>query len=196
MESPLDDDDEDERLRTGHLCSYCQGPLLYEDESFLLITEMAKFNPQFQLELVVDSFGDYMFEPCFFCFGCWENIEEELRDLTRDVPPVEDDQAILECTVCQSGIRKEEVVGTVQLGEFGYADRAPNNKLSPKFNINGNKKLVCVSCLYKANNEIVNTLWDRPVTQHSECIEGISLRCWRHGCSADSECDRNQENNS
>lgn len=178
--------DEDNRLKTGHYCSGngCQEPLLFEDEVFLLLTEYPKIEDHFHLELAVDQHGDYLYEPCFFCFSCWERAEEDLRERTVDVPPISDDYGILECSVCQSSIRLDEIMGTVQLGELQYSQRAPDEKLAPKFKVNGDKKIVCIDCLQKLNTDIVDTLWVNPVQQVTECSEGISLRCWRHGCPA------------
>lgn len=199
-EDEIEEDEEDEfdPDATNQSCSWpCGDRLPYETEVFLLTVAVCSI----QLGSVayppaLDSEGDFLYEPCFFCFSCWEDIEDEIRTRTRDTPPIADDYAVLECSICCSGIRRDEVLGVIQIGELIRSHRTPDDQVAASFKPNSSEPtdhVLCIVCLNILNTDIIDTLWTCPVMQHNECSEGSALRCWRHGCSAENNCPHVKE---
>lgn len=186
---------EDEAERSGQFCTHpCQESIKFDDEVFLLSLAYPQIiGEHFLFSDALYDDGDYLYEPCFFCVNCWEHLEEEIRTQTKDTPPVEDDYAILECSTCGSGIRANEILGTIQFGELTASRRTPNGERAAMYVAQGQKKVICIHCLNVLNNDIVDVLWTHSVVQHAECQEGCALRCWRHGCDADSTCPHIKE---
>jgi hypothetical protein len=194
---------------TGHICANCGSNIKYGEECWLIqIVQPQLFDGRALFHVIIneeDVDGDFLFEPYFFCFGCWESGYSDLKDQNEDEPPVKDEQGLspFECVCCGSDIREWEYAGTFTLGEFRISKRAPNNIRGPRFVPNCNPELLCFYDLVLLNEGFVE-MWDpetEPLTQFGECNDCIQLRCWRYGatgcsCSChkdDQEDDGEQE---
>lgn len=191
-----------EREKTGHTCSDCEGDALYLEEVFLIhIMQPQVVGGQVVFHNIIDEddpHGDFLFQPFFFCFECWENHYHELQEAVRDEPPVSDEFSAIECSCCGSGIREWEYTGVFTLGEFHVSKRAPNNFHGPKFVPNGKPETLCLYCLSIINDNYI-AMWD-DLSQEGECGDCLLIRCWRHpegcGCGChteDTETDDNEQ---
>jgi hypothetical protein len=171
-------------------CSSCEEVISYDDEIFALTVVAPLVVEEGVIYSPLMAGDDHLYEPCIFHFECWEEDREELREFSADVPPIEDDFAILECGMCGSGIRQEETMAVAVFGEVHISKRDPNGeKSSDTFTgMDLNPDVICIACLNKLDQEVVDELWDSRVAQNEECEEGTFTRCWRHGCSADGSC--------
>ena len=186
MEEALEAELAAQVYKSGHHCHGCMDAILYTDEVYLLQVVYAQVSEQ-GLELIQLP----QYEPLFLDFSCWENLEEDLYEKVEDTPPILDDYAVLECSVCSSGIRALEVMGLATYGELHCSQRVPNGILSTTFEtVDQTPTVICISCAKLANDEILE-LW-ADLRQGTECDEGVYFRCWRYGC--DSHCIVNAPN--
>jgi hypothetical protein len=190
MSDRPDDSDEIKWASTKHDCSSCDNNLAYTEEVFSLSVVYAQVTETGVVFLPLMIEDDNLYEPCMFCLDCWESDKEQLMELVEDMPPIEDDFAILECDICGSGIRQDETLGVCSFGEIHLSKRQPNGeKTSDTFQVmDTDPDIICVACLNKLDQEVVADLWDSRVAQNEECEEGTFARCWRHGCQADGTC--------
>lgn len=168
-------------------CALCGDMLKYADESFVLTVVMAVVIPEGiqYIPLMLEDGSDFLYEPYFFCFTCWESCIEDVRTEKGDMPPVEDQYSILECACCESGIRQNEVLGTASFGEVHRTKRSPDTGGYVKFEVmDPEPSTLCIECL-NALNTVVDDLWTDGVSQGGECEEGRFIRCWRYGCTYD-----------
>ena len=169
---------------SGKECTRCQEKIMLVEEVYLLWVVSAHMNGEIQILPVESDDEDFMFEPQFFCFSCWEaNLEDliqvDVEDL--DVHTVHDDRSVYECVVCDSGIRLDESFGQAVLGEIRYSKKEPNGEQTLYYHVIGMGLLpICISCLKLMNEEVIG-MWD-VVDQEGECNEGTHMRCWRTGC--------------
>lgn len=173
-------------------CAHCEEQMVYAEEAFSLNIVKTQVTAE-GLNFLPYILEDNPYKNCMFDFECWEGAEEELRELKADVPPILDDYAILECDVCECGIREDEVLGLVSHGEV---HRSPRDPTTDTFVAMDDDPLVlCISCLHSLDVDIVQDLWDYRIAEHEECEEGTFARCWRYGCSADGKCKNKTEEN-
>ena len=178
---------------TQGFCICCQERTCYSEDAFSLgvftvfISGGLTFVP---LVLEDDPYPARVFD-----MDCWESCEEELREAKENEPPIYDDFAILDCGVCESGIREGEILGVISFGEVQRSTRnADNMGPSDTFvSMDPDPLILCVACLNTLDTDIVQDLWDFRIVQHTECTEGTFTRCWRHGCSADGNCLNRRE---
>lgn len=166
---------------TEHNCASCGEALSYTEEVFLLSVVQAQLiDGRIEYYDVLDDSGDFAYIPYFFEFVCWESIEEDLKDRAKDVPPIVDNQSLLECAACESDIRAWETLGLVSFGELHSSRRTPDGP-STIFTEMGDKRHVCISCLYTIND--VGQFWENGMSEgypgYKACEEGIHARCWR-----------------
>ena len=185
------DNEEEQWPTTNYACSapFCQDPIPYaEDIMVVTICSSGITEAGLQYAPLPADDGDYLYEPCYFCSDCWAHVEEELREYTKDMPPVVDDQSAFACHVCKSGIRTGELFGVVTLGQMEMSQRCPDDTPSSKFQtMDRNPLMLCIACMNIIERDIAE-MWGGRIVQHNECEEGTFLRCWRHGCSADGNC--------
>lgn len=169
-------------------CTLCGEAIAYKEEVFVLTVVLAQMTERGVLysPLLFED-GDFLYEPHFLCFNCCEESLEELHDLLTDVPPLEDEYTIIDCSQCKSGVRAGEVIGLITHGELAVSKRSPNgvNGGSTFEVMDDDPRALCISCLNRLSNDVVDELWADRVQQYQECAEGTELRCWRNGCSAD-----------
>ena len=173
--------------KTGHICSDCADDIAYTEEVVLLqvvqaesVDGKALFYP-----VLRPHDGTFLYEPYHYCFRCWENLYEQLREDTVDEPPMIDAGAAFECLCCSSSIREGEYVGTFTIGEFHQSRRSPSGVRSMQFMHNGKPEMLCLYCLLLLNLHI--EMWEH-VTQAGECDECVLARCWRDPSSCDCGC--------
>jgi hypothetical protein len=187
----VDVDDHSRRLyyKCGELCARCGDTLIYTEEVYMLTVVRAVVSVEgIFYEAVVSDDGDYLYEPRFMSQECWEHVEEEIRESTMDEPPIEDPKAILECAVCEGGIRNGELLSLATFGEIHQSNRNPDGESNKTFDTyDSNPNIVCIPCLHVMNNDICS-IWDGQVQNGNECQQGTKARCWRYGCPGVYSC--------
>jgi hypothetical protein len=174
---------------SGQVCADCGENIRYTEEAWLVqVVQLQKVGDQLQYTPVIDETDparDFLFSPYFFCFNCWENSYEDLKDELEDQPPNEDPHSIAECTCCGSSIRAGEYTGLFMVGEFHLSRRSPNGVSGGTFQPNAAPEALCFYCLYILNDNFIE-MWDE-VSQFGECADCIFVRCWR-GASCSCGC--------
>lgn len=169
-------------MKTKQVCPNCGEDIVFTEEiSHLLIVQPHIVNEQLLLHPVLDEDGDFLYDPYFFNFTCWESVEEDLEEEIEDVPPIEDVFSRLACKYCRSGIREWEHCGAIVFGEIHVSKRAPNGERAENFVSMAEPDLICLYCLLLINEGILE-LWDAEtggVTQEGECGDCLQVRCWR-----------------
>lgn len=177
---------------TDYSCSlsFCAEPIPYAEMVVVISMYSAGITENgVQYAPLPSDDGDYLYEPCWFCEDCWEHVLEELREFTADIPPVADDQAAFNCQICDSGIRLGEIFGVAVKGQLEVSQRTPEHMATPAFQCMDTSPLIlCIACMNKIEKDIAE-MWGGRIVQLNECEEGTYLRCWRHGCSADGNCN-------
>lgn len=177
---------------TSFACAQCGEKVQYGADTTVITIATANLTQSGMryTPLVVDvaSDHDFLYEPCYLCPGCCSAIVEQLDSITRDVVPITDDtSAIISCQSCTCGIQQGEVVGKLTAGEVHRSKRFPSGYSGGSTFVDRDHDpiILCVSCINRLNEDVVDELWRDPVQQHKECREGGDIRCWRTGCSAD-----------
>jgi hypothetical protein len=165
---------------TGVKCGQCGEALTLTEEIFeLRVVQAELFRGALQHYDVLDDDGDFSYTPYFFEFMCWEQMEEGLRELAEDMPPIEEHGAILECDVCRSDILPLETLGLVRFGELHHSPKNPDGT-AILFESMGSDKHLCISCLHHVNrNGVPYWNWVEPIPDRTCCSLGIQQRCWR-----------------
>lgn len=186
-----DEQEEMSRLiyRTGIECARCGDDVHYTDEVFLISIVRPTISVEGVIyEMLQADDGDFLYEPRTMNLECWEEAVEELRERMEDIPPILDLRAVLECSICESGIRTGESVGLIQFGEVHCSQRRPEDASTNTFETyDHDPQVICLSCI-RLFNEDVNCLWEGDVQEGDECKEGTYLRCWREGCEGVHDC--------
>lgn len=173
------------------ICADCESPIGYTEEMFLVQIMQAKKVGGAVIFLPVidenDVEGGFLFDPWLYCFTCWEEHWDNLKNEAHDHPPVADPIANLtaiECACCGSGIREWEYTGTFTLGELRRSTREPNNVPGPRFTPMNKPEVICLYCLRTFNDNYVE-MWES-ISQFNECADCTHARCWRFqnpGCA-------------
>jgi hypothetical protein len=168
---------------TGHICADCGENLTYAEEAWLLqVVQLQEIGGKLQSVYIVDEQDpdkDFLFTPYFFCFSCWENHIEELKEECDGQPPVEDRGCIADCFCCGSSILEGEYSGLISLGEFELSRRAPSGVAGATFAMRHAPDVICLYCLSVLNESFIE-MWDE-LSQFGECMDCIFSRCWRAG---------------
>jgi len=190
MREQTDEDDELFRtiMKTEHNCSACDDPLCYTDEVVVIKVVAPSFeNGLFTYADAEADDGDFLYEPRFADYGCWEDAANEVGELVEDLPPIEDPAAVLLCKLCSSGILLGELMGLVTMGELHCSQRSPDIASTTIFEAQDPDPVtICIVCLRKLSDEFLD-LWDS-VGQGDECEEGATIRCWRLSCPGAAAC--------
>lgn len=187
-----DEEPEIDWSATGFFCTGCGEAVDFHEEVFVLTVVLVHQGERgLEYSPLIFEDGDFLYEPHFFCFNCRDEELEELNDLMRDIPPVLDHYAGLECDICRSGIRIGEVVAIVTHGEIRLSKRSPNgqNGGSTFECMDSHPDVLCPNCTNRLSKDVIDELWADDVKQYNECSEGTQIRCWRSGCSADIDSD-------
>jgi hypothetical protein len=185
---------------TGHICADCGEDIMYTDECVLVqVVQLQEFAGKTFHHPVIDEddiHGDFLFEPYFFCFSCWDDTYKDVQESIEDGPPIEDDESQHDCTLCGSGIRDWEYAGSFSIGECRVSVRSPNGVSGPRFYSDAKPETLCLYCLRIINENYIE-LWAN-LTQAEECMDCTQLRCWRFpqcgcGCHTESPDDHDDE---
>jgi len=187
-EDDVVDDDEETILEesTGCYCVQCTDEIRMVEEVFLLRVVQAFFTEgRLQHVDILDPAGNYVHEPAFFCFDCWEETQEELNDQMEDVPPMQHAAGFILCDICQSDVLQGETVGVLSFGEIHWSERSPNHEYSPVFVDMDNEepKHICIGCLYHLEENRDHPLWPEGVEPipgvTAPTIDDLFGRTWR-----------------
>jgi hypothetical protein len=175
-------------MKTEHRCAACDDPLCLTEEVVVItvvlpVIEATNF---FYAPAEADD-NDFLYEPRFCCYECWEDVVNELSEMLDNTPPIEEISAVVLCSVCKSGICLGEVMGLGTMGEFQCSQRSPEIAATTIFDAQDpDPTPICVACLRKLSEDYLD-LWES-VGQGDECQEGTEIRCWRHGCPGADAC--------
>lgn len=189
---------EDEENPTGNVCADCESGIALTEEAFLVqVVTPAKAGGAVLFFPVIDEHdvaGDFLFEPYLYCFTCWEEHWDNLKNEANDSPPVADGYSVIECACCGSGIREWEYAGTFTLGELRTSPREPNNTPGAHFVPVNKPEVICLYCLRTFNENYIE-MWNE-LSQFGECADCTHFRCWRYqnpGCSCACHQETTQE---
>jgi hypothetical protein len=165
---------------TKQVCAQCGEALEFTEEVFLLqIVRAHEVHGQLSLHLALDDDGDFLYEPHFLHFKCWEEIQEELEEELENEPPILAARGVLDCKSCGGGIEASEVLGALTLGELHLSKRAPTSTgRGEDFEEAGDPFLFCVYCLNLINDNWLE-FWKDGISETGECMDCIQTRCWR-----------------
>lgn len=194
MIQPDEEDEAEEELyrmvmRTGHACACCGDNILFSDESVVItvVVPTVGINATLVFEPALAEDGDYLYEPRFLEYDCWENVVNEVYEELQDKPPIEDPESVTSCKICESGVRLGEIMGLATKGELLCSSRLPDGVETTTFDAQDlNPDVICIVCLQNLSMNVID-LWES-VEQGDECAEGTEIRCWRVGCGGKSCC--------
>lgn len=147
--------------KSEHSCAFCNEDINAVEEVRLLQVVYATADPN-SFCIIDNDWGEYQHKPCFFCFTCWEDVEEALGEVIEDREPVfrDETRAVFECNGCTSGIHAWETVGLISFGELRRSHRIPNNESTLIFDeCNSTPNVICLSCIQAINHEIIE-MWE------------------------------------
>lgn len=150
IESSKDDEEDyDSSFQTQHMCPCCQEYIIYTDEVFLVqVVESAQDGGQIVTQPIVSDEGDFLYEPYILHFMCWEELLEQMREITQDQLPVECVNGILYCHCCKSTIAAFEPFVSSQFAEVHRSGRAPNGGVhADKMHVCGDMYPICLACV-------------------------------------------------
>jgi hypothetical protein len=188
-----------ELQKTEQICSDCGNELVYTEEIWriTMVTPQMHEGEAHYYPVIDESNteGDFLYEPHYFCFSCWEKLftelEADVQEAVDDIRVEDPHNSHFTCDCCESGIREWEVAGLFALGEFHRSARAPNNVRGECFRMNGpTPRLLCLPCVATLNEHHIE-LWEE-LENIEGCTDCIYERCTRReGCSC--ECHEEQE---
>lgn len=146
----VEEDEEERRLiyQSSHMCPCCQEYITYTDEVFLVeISEAARDGNQIVSQALIGEDGDFVFEPYVLHFMCWEELLEQMREITQDQPPVEAEDGILTCHCCGSTIGNFEPFMRSYVAEVHVAKRAPNGENTDTIATFNTMYPICLPCV-------------------------------------------------
>lgn len=180
-----DDDEEELSEESGICCAECGSDLKLTEEIFLLrVVQPVRSPSGVQNVDILNQDEDYLYAPTFFCFDCWEELQEELQESMEDIPPVMDVGGIIECDICRSDILPEETMVVADFGELHWSERNPSGAYTIKFVEMQKDVHVCVSCARNMEESRSTPIWEleiNPKPGLQVCAEGLFERCWRYG---------------
>jgi len=184
--------EEEVEVGSGIYCTSCGDELGLTDEVFLFhIVHVVNTDAGLQMVDVLEMNGYFRYIPVFWCFSCWEETLEEVKELLEDSPPLEDADGIVECDICGSDILQGEAFATAAFGELHYSERNPHREYMPKFVGMNNEIHVCIGCLNHLEESRDTPIWKtgvEPVPGLSVCLDGLFERCWRTRTCDHSTC--------
>lgn len=182
----VDKDDPAHMFETGHVCTDgdCGSALLVKEVVMLIQVVIPQTNELQQL--VYSPFegaeGAFVYEPFFFHDGCWANIEDSLSSELEEVDcRLEHDQySFGTCDACGKGLRVNEPIALLQMGEFEASSRQPDDAHNQTFKPYVDEpQRFCLSCIRVVNTELME-MWDH-ISYAAECADCTRERNWRTG---------------
>lgn len=169
-------------MHTTQVCPECGETIVFtEDIVQLLVVQPQLLPKQLVFHQSLDDEGDFLYEPYYLHFSCWESVEEQLLEEVEDTPPIEDALSVFQCKVCGSGIRDWEHCGSLTCGEFHVSARNPHGVRGEDFIEAAEADVICLYCLLVINIGIIEFWSDETggVSQFGECGDCLHARCWR-----------------
>lgn len=167
---------------TGQICAQCEEALEFKEEVFLLqIVRPNGVGNEVVLHVALDDDGDFLYEPHFLHFKCWEEIQSELEEEIENEPPILSPNAVASCSCCEGGIEASELVGALTLGELYLSKRAPSSTgRGEDFEESGDPYLICTYCLMLVHENWIE-FWRDGISETGEqvCMDCMQARCWR-----------------
>lgn len=175
-------------MGSDHDCACCNELILLTDEVVCMtIVVFGVNNGILERNPALADDQDFLYEPRFMEYECWEDVVNELYETLHDTPPIIAEGAVASCRICESSILLGEITGLAIKGELQYSPRMPEGVPTTTFDPQDpTPDTVCIVCLKKLADDYLN-LWDE-VEQGNECSEGTSIRCWRFGCVGRENC--------
>ena len=167
---------------TNEACAQCEEDLIYTEDVFTIHVMRALIvNGLPVLQPLLDDDGDFLYQPYFLHFKCWEEIVDNHKEEIENTPPVEDEFSLLTCDCCGSDIREHEVLMAATLGELVLSERSPSGQRATRLEPSGSPDVFCIWCLSMINNDWIE-FWEDGVGIEGEslaCLECQGTRCWR-----------------
>lgn len=176
-------DEEDRDDSDCHVCAHCLDAIPQDGGAVLVMLCLPHFADEVHyFPLLDDETGEPEVEPLFFHLDCWDEVLENIEELTEDEPPVEEPDSMLTCDCCQSSIRMGERVATISTGEFEKSQRLGGllfieNEVAPD--------VMCLPCASRMADAAEIDPWTH-INQNGECYTCMRARCWRkYRCTCD-----------
>lgn len=166
----------------NEVCAQCEEELIYTEDVFTAYVMKAVIvNGLPVLQPALDEDGDFLYEPYFLHFKCWEEVVDGHKEEIEDAPPVEDEFSLLKCDCCGSGIREHETLMVATLGELVLSERSPSGMRTTALVSSGSPDVYCLWCASMINSDWLE-FWEDGISNEfdaNECIECQHVRCWR-----------------
>ena len=177
---------------SGIYCTSCGDELEFTDEVFMFhIVHVLPTQRKLHVVDVLEADGGFRYIPVFWCFDCWEEAQEEVKDQQEDTPPIEADGSVAECDICGSDILVGEAFATAAFGELHLSDRAPSREYAAHFVSMKSDTHICIGCLHHMEENRDTPIWKtgvEPIPGHPACLDGLFERCWRTGSCEHATC--------
>jgi hypothetical protein len=173
--------------KTGWTCTSCDEHIEYVEEVFQLqVVEMRLIEGHLRYLPIMATNGDYLFDPQFICFRCWEDAYEDLKEHVDDMPSLDDMGSMFACSTCGSGIREGEYTIIATLGEMHRSRRAPQGHHDPTFVPSGAPTVLCLYCAKCVDEQSID-MWIG-LGHNNDCLECAHVRCWRNDVTCECHC--------
>lgn len=171
------EEEEDEEGKTTIDCDSCCETIVFDEDVALLQVAVPTIDTGELLLLpFLDDKNEPIHTPIFLDFSCWESLEEELKLILEDLPPISDPNEVLECDYCRGSILANELIVGIDLGEVV---RSKSGSALFREAIDNRTGIMCIPCAVRLNTTI-GELW-RGLSIGEEC-EGCTIGvCWRKG---------------
>lgn len=170
-------------------CAKCEDDIVLGEEFCRGTIRVAADLPGggMSFDFLRDADGTISVGSMFLCESCWEAIRGELKDMHRDVPPVQDiPNTALRCEGCRGGICSGE-----PHAQFWLTEASPTvppltpvvgGDISPpirEYELRGKRPdLICAHCIAMMHTEC-DVTWEGDFSRENECVECTKNMCWR-----------------
>lgn len=173
---------------TGEECPWDNTPIAYGETvvavSVVMIVDTAQ---ESRLDLVItdEEEQDLLYPPQFYKEGSWKELDLQIRE---SCPSHGITNSKYNCSYCGDGILNGEVAICLTKGEIHKSQRCPNGEHNSNTftELEDGVRLICTSCGARSHDEVI-AIWDAPVQQAEECLQGTLHKCWRNGCIASAD---------
>ncbi len=183
---PVNEDDPSDMYETVHTCTDgdCAEPLLVKEVVMLLQVVVPQADETQQVTYAPFEGPDYGFayEPHFFHDGCWANIADGLSNALEEFEcaPEVDPYSFGTCSACGNGLRVNEPIALMQMGEFEVSPRQPDDEHNQTFTpYQQEPERFCLSCTRTINTDLIE-MWPH-ISFAGECAGCTYERNWRTG---------------
>jgi hypothetical protein len=158
-----EDFDEDTHSQSDMECDACEDNISYGSECVLL--RLVYCTPYKGRPVVLDAVdeekGEYTATPLLYCFECWEDHADGLRDAFRDIHRggTKDgpNASGVRCAYCSSSIDWGSYCCRLSYGDLDVSPRTKETTF--KIAGDGTSEIVCMDCLGWLNEFCDGTIW-------------------------------------